>query len=237
MPTDKLFPIQNERGARPHPLQIPWSVAELAYSVYSSRYGRQQTLERLSQRGGFGPSEMDEYLPDWRERCDTITALQAKLDFLKSKGLTVTTAKTSDQPEPYLVYVIEPHSELSDDIHLEKLAAIEAERDELAGADAMLRAIERIIPRNDAHRDYAETVQLFVEEAAVASSRRQHGSSGMCCALREQEKRRADDLQTKLTATEQRVTDALSLDSKLHDLNRQLLEQLKEMAAKLANAS
>jgi hypothetical protein len=33
----------------------------------------------------------------------------------------------------------------------------------LQGADAMLRAIEEIIPRNDAHRDYAETVQLFVE--------------------------------------------------------------------------
>lgn len=35
----------------------------------------------------------------------------------------------------------------------------------LIGADAMLRAIEQIIPRNEAHRDYTETVQLFVEEA------------------------------------------------------------------------
>jgi hypothetical protein len=72
----KLFPIQSKRWAAPHPLQIPWSVAELAYSVYSGSYGRSQSLDRLAERGGFGPGEMDMFLPDWRERCDRITILE-----------------------------------------------------------------------------------------------------------------------------------------------------------------
>lgn len=66
--SERLFPIQSERGAKPHPLRIPWSVAELAYSVYSAHYT--QSLESIARRGGFGPSEMDMFLPDWRERCD-----------------------------------------------------------------------------------------------------------------------------------------------------------------------
>jgi hypothetical protein len=77
---DKLFPIQSQRGAKPHPLRIPWSVAELAYSVYSGLYGRDQSLERLAERGGFGPGEMDEFLPDWRERCDEIVALYQRCE-------------------------------------------------------------------------------------------------------------------------------------------------------------
>lgn len=76
--TDKLFPIQSQRGAKPHPLQIPWSIAELAYSVYSGEYGRSQTLERLAERGGFGPGEMDVFLPDWREMCSEITRLKTE---------------------------------------------------------------------------------------------------------------------------------------------------------------
>lgn len=76
---ERMFPIQSERGAKPHPLLIPWSIAELAYSVYSANYGRSQSLERLSQRGGFGPSEMDMFVPDWRERCSRIAALTAEL--------------------------------------------------------------------------------------------------------------------------------------------------------------
>lgn len=76
------FPIQSERGAKPHPLQIPWDVAELAYSVYSGEYGRSQSLRRLAERGGFGPGEMDMYLPDWRDRCDRIKQLEAQHDEL-----------------------------------------------------------------------------------------------------------------------------------------------------------
>lgn len=79
MSDERMFPIQSQRGAKAHPLSIPWSVAELAYSVYAGLYGRSQSLERLAERGGFGPGEMDMFLPDWRERCDEIERLRAEL--------------------------------------------------------------------------------------------------------------------------------------------------------------
>jgi hypothetical protein len=41
---------------------------------------------------------------------------------------------------------------------------LERENELLRGAEQTLLAIEQIIPRNDAHRDYVETIQLFVEE-------------------------------------------------------------------------
>jgi len=46
----RKFPIQK---ATP----IPWSLAERAYRTYAEHYGRQQSLERLAERGGFGWSE------------------------------------------------------------------------------------------------------------------------------------------------------------------------------------
>ena len=86
---DRLFPIQKQRDAKPHPMLIPWSVAELAYSVYAGRYGTGQSLERLAERGGFGPGEMDMFLPDWRERCDELTKLRALVATIRlPEGLT-----------------------------------------------------------------------------------------------------------------------------------------------------
>lgn len=79
---DRMFPIQvgySNSTAAPHPHKIPWSIAQLAYSVYARNYGGGQTLERLAERGGFGAGEMDEFLPDWRERCSEVTALRAQL--------------------------------------------------------------------------------------------------------------------------------------------------------------
>lgn len=81
-PQPKMFPIQNyhrREAQRPHPIEIPWSVAELAYSEYSRRYGRGQTLQGLADRGGFDAAEMDEFCPDWRERSSEITALRKEI--------------------------------------------------------------------------------------------------------------------------------------------------------------
>lgn len=63
----RMFPIQFEVGAKAHPFLIPWWVAERAYGVYAAEFGRSQSLERLAQRGGFCPSEMDSFYPEWRE--------------------------------------------------------------------------------------------------------------------------------------------------------------------------
>ncbi len=74
------FPIIPDRRrdstVAPHPMKVPWSVAELAYSVYMRRGGGDQSLERLAERGGFGAVEMDMFLPDWRERVATMLAAQ-----------------------------------------------------------------------------------------------------------------------------------------------------------------
>lgn len=90
MSTDRKFPIQrsHDKSVKPYPMEIPWSVAELAYSVYVATYG-EGNLERIAERGGFGPEEMDRFLPDWRERTDEINLLRAERDnlLLRIKGL------------------------------------------------------------------------------------------------------------------------------------------------------
>lgn len=80
MTTARTFPIQFERGAAAHPREVPWSVAERAYSAYASKWGQGQTIERLAERGGFAPSEMDMFLPGWREEVSEIARLSAALD-------------------------------------------------------------------------------------------------------------------------------------------------------------
>lgn len=79
-PDLRMFPIQvsREKDVRPYPFQIPWNVAEMAYCVYASRYGIDQSLERLAQRGGFHPGEMDEFYPNWREETSEMNKLRAE---------------------------------------------------------------------------------------------------------------------------------------------------------------
>lgn len=66
---ERMFPILYERG-KTGPRSIPWAVAEKAYSVYVARFGSNQSLARLSERGGFWSEEMDEFYPAWREEIE-----------------------------------------------------------------------------------------------------------------------------------------------------------------------
>jgi hypothetical protein len=79
---DKMFPIIPDGKSKPHPLQIPWSVAEQAYTVYLAKYGSRQSLETLAQRGGFHVSEMDMLLLNWREQSSEITQLRTRIEQL-----------------------------------------------------------------------------------------------------------------------------------------------------------
>lgn len=54
--SDRPFPIQRD-GMEPA-TTIPWWLAEIAYREYSKRFGNQQSLERLHDRGGFGRAEL-----------------------------------------------------------------------------------------------------------------------------------------------------------------------------------
>lgn len=49
----KTFPIQTRDACD----SLPWAVAEEVYKEYAAQYGKEQSLERLAQRGGFGTTE------------------------------------------------------------------------------------------------------------------------------------------------------------------------------------
>lgn len=67
MGEQKLFPLQardlhSPAGSLQRRIQIPWEHAEEAYKEYVARYGKDQSLERLAQRGGLGAEEIVELL-------------------------------------------------------------------------------------------------------------------------------------------------------------------------------
>lgn len=80
----KMFPLQTSRHAPSGPLQIPWSVAEIAYGAYAKECGRGQSLERLAERGGFGWCEMDRFYPGWREAVSELVQVRADNERLRA---------------------------------------------------------------------------------------------------------------------------------------------------------
>ena len=86
---EKTFPVvtpahHSDRDCKAYPPRIPWRVAELAYSVYVARWGGSQSLERLAQRGGFHPGEMDEFLLNWRELAEDARVAKAVRDQMEA---------------------------------------------------------------------------------------------------------------------------------------------------------
>lgn len=76
-----------------------------------------------------------------------LAELQSRLDFLKSKGLTVGMMQSSDKPEPYLAYHIEPDSELCDLRYIHRVVKLECEIESLhetirLGREADIRGIK-----------------------------------------------------------------------------------------------
>lgn len=51
--TTRIFPLLSE----PRGKGVLWKDAETAYLTYSARFGTDQSLERLAERGGFGVEE------------------------------------------------------------------------------------------------------------------------------------------------------------------------------------
>lgn len=52
------FPIQKDLYGNLLASSIPWWLAEVAYEHYTKRFGYEQSLERLAERGGFGRDEL-----------------------------------------------------------------------------------------------------------------------------------------------------------------------------------
>lgn len=76
------FPLQVTRDTKtkPGPVSVPWVVAERAWAAYSQIYGRDQSVERLAERGGFDWAEMDRLFPGWREATDAWKRLESELN-------------------------------------------------------------------------------------------------------------------------------------------------------------
>lgn len=72
MSDNRLFPVQ-KYGL------IPWAIGMEAWLAYAAEGHGNQSCERIAERGGFGISEMDRYVPDWRVRVSEMTALQTEL--------------------------------------------------------------------------------------------------------------------------------------------------------------
>lgn len=86
-----------------------------------------------------------------------LAAAEAKLEFLKAKGLTVGMMKTSDKPDPYLAYVIEPESELSDSMVLRKLI----------DADIALHTAKAKVKELEERREAAKKLQRMTEDNQI----------------------------------------------------------------------
>jgi len=48
----RWFPIIVDHMRQPRANKIPWALAEIVYEGYSQRYGTDQSLERIVERGG-----------------------------------------------------------------------------------------------------------------------------------------------------------------------------------------
>jgi hypothetical protein len=88
MSEPKRFPLCQECSSSkvpPGPRSIPWSVAEKAYDIYARKYGRDQSLEKLAERGGFYPGELDELYPQWRDEVSELARLTARVAELEKE--------------------------------------------------------------------------------------------------------------------------------------------------------
>ena len=65
---DKLANFQKSYFSKGVPVggKIKFVAHLRAYGVYSALYGTSQSAERLSERGGFAPEELDQFYPEWR---------------------------------------------------------------------------------------------------------------------------------------------------------------------------
>lgn len=72
----KIAPVQGYSAG------IPWDMHMRAYDAYCKKYGRQNALidlEGRNCRGGFGVSELDRFIPNWRKELDERNKLQQAL--------------------------------------------------------------------------------------------------------------------------------------------------------------
>ena len=144
---EPLFPILPSKGSysKPYPTKIPWSIAELAYSRYAHKYGKSQSLERLAERGGFGPTEMDDLYPGWIVAASEIFTLRQ----------SITDSRSDLVERDQEIFILKG-----------KLRVLGASYDELAYAVGWNR--ERCTQQGDSPMDVARELMMDVKEHAGA---------------------------------------------------------------------
>ena len=65
-----LAPVQG------FPRRIPWDMHLQAWESYARKYGTDQSPQRIAERGGFGTTELDAFIPGWRQELDAFSALE-----------------------------------------------------------------------------------------------------------------------------------------------------------------
>lgn len=78
----KTFPIIYDKSYGKG--TIAWDVAVEAFHEFQKQgHGRSTTLENLAERGGFYVSELDKFLPDWKERNSEHYTMKIRIDNLE----------------------------------------------------------------------------------------------------------------------------------------------------------
>lgn len=90
-------PVQGYEGT------IPWPLHLEAYDAYQKRWSRQTALIDLKGRGcrgGFHVGELDQFIPDWRDRVTYIGRLEKQLADLNWQPIN-TAPKGNDEDGPF----------------------------------------------------------------------------------------------------------------------------------------
>ncbi len=74
---------------------IPWDMHLEAYNVYCKKYGKQQALIEGNCRGGFGVSELNMFIPGWRDKLSLVGQLKSDVESL-SKNLDMAIKRIND---------------------------------------------------------------------------------------------------------------------------------------------
>jgi len=62
---------------------IPWAVHLRIYEQYAKRFGTNQSAMRVAERGGFSVEEADKLYPAWRDECEELLILRARVKRLE----------------------------------------------------------------------------------------------------------------------------------------------------------
>jgi hypothetical protein len=93
---EKIAPVQGYSAG------IPWSLHLRAYDAYCAKYGPQPAMIDLDGRdcrGGFAVSELDEFVPGWRDEISEIGRLKKRIAELEAQAATPPPGDAGERPQ------------------------------------------------------------------------------------------------------------------------------------------